>query len=250
MRGALACAAIVLLMSPAPKTRNSTTRRARKAPGAGAPAVLAPVTKSARRRDQIVACATALFDRKGYLNTSLDDVAQAVGLTREAMYYYFRNRSEILLAIIQPQAAGLIDGLKAIVDSHASAAEKLRLAVRNHLERFDLHCLEMTITLRDGVMGTGDPVRGAMARIWKKYERMWIALILQGQASGAFAKTGDPKMVAFGILGMCNWLARWYDPRKKTSIDEIIQTFSDLVSHGLVAAAAPLQTHTGDPARR
>lgn len=193
-------------------------------------------TKSERRREAILAHATELFDRKGYLNTSLDDVAQAVGLTREALYYYYRNRSEILLAIIEPQAAGLINGLKAIVDGAAPPAEKLRLAVRNHLERFDLHCLEMTITLRDGVMGTGDPVRGAMARIWKQYERMWIALVAQGQASGAFSKSGDPKMVAFGILGMCNWLARWYDPKKKTSIDEIIRTFSDLVSHGLVAS--------------
>ena len=81
-----------------------------------------------------------------------------------------------------------------------------------------------------------------MARIWKQYERMWIALVVQGQESGAFSKSGDPKMVAFGILGMCNWLARWYDPNKKTSIDEIIRTFSDLVSHGLVAnqpAAVP-----------
>ena len=194
-------------------------------------------SKSTRRREAIVAHATELFDREGYLNTSLDDVAQAVGLTREALYYYFRNRSEILLAIIEPQAASLIDGLKAIVDGPAPSAEKLRMAVRNHLERFDLHCLEMTITLRDGVMGTGDPVRGAMVRIWKKYERMWIALVVQGQASGEFSNSGDPKMVAFGILGMCNWLARWYDPKKKTSIDEIIRTFSDLVSNGLVAVS-------------
>ena len=218
-------------MPAAKKTRTAPKRLTAKA-------ALAPgtATKSERRREEILARATELFDRKGYLNTSLDDVAQAVGLTREALYYYYRNRSEILLAIIEPQAAGLIDGLKAIVEGSAPAAEKLRLAVRNHLERFDLHCLEMTITLRDGVMGTGDPVRGAMARIWKKYERMWIALVAQGQASGAFSTSGDPKMVAFGILGMCNWLARWYDPKKQTSIDEIIRTFSDLVSDGLVTS--------------
>ncbi len=209
------------------------------AAGGAAPTPHAQGARSARRREQIVAHATELFDRKGYLNTSLDDVARAMGLTREALYYYFRNRSEILLAIIEPQAAGLINGLKVIVDGPAPAAAKLRLAVRNHLERFDLHCLEMTVTLRDGVIGTGDPVRGAMARIWKKYERMWIALVVQGQASREFVDSGDPKMVAYGILGMCNWLARWYDPKKKTSIDEIIQTFSDLVSHGLVAAAHP-----------
>ncbi len=228
-------------MPTAKKARPAPTRAATKA--ARLPRT---DTKSARRREAILAHATELFDRKGYLNTSLDDVAQAVGLTREALYYYYRNRSEILLAIIEPQAASLINGLKGIVDGSAPAPEKLRLAVRNHLERFDLHCLEMTITLRDGVMGTGDPVRGAMARIWKKYERMWIALVVQGQESGAFSRSGDPKMVAFGILGMCNWLARWYDPKKKTSIDEIIRTFSDLVSHGLVANLPSASPSTRD----
>ena len=224
---------------PNPKTTGAPAKRVRATKASTAiDGVILPPTKSARRREAIVAHATELFDRKGYLNTSLDDVAQAVGLKREGLYYYFRNRSEILLAIIEPQAAGLIDGLKAIVESSAPAGEKLHLAVRNHLERFDLHCLEMTITLRDGVMGTGDPVRGAMTRIWKKYERMWTTLIAQGQSTGEFAGTGDPKMVAFGILGMCNWLARWYDPKKKTSIEEIIQTFSDLVSRGLVASVA------------
>lgn len=213
-----------------------TAPRPRPAPAPQAALSAGKETKSSRRRAAIVASAVALFDRNGYQNTSLDDVAQAVGLKREGLYYYFRNRSEILLAIIEPQADGLINGLKDIIEGPAPAAEKLHLAVRNHLERFDLHCLEMTITLRDGVMGTGDPVRGAMTKIWKRYERMWTTLIAQGQASGEFHAAGDAKMLAFGILGTCNWLARWYDPEKKVSIDEIIDTFSGLVSHGLVVA--------------
>ncbi len=44
---------------------------------------------------------------------------------------------------------------------------------------------------------------------------------------------GEPKMVAFGILGMCNWLARWYNPRKSASIDQIIDTYFGMLSMGL-----------------
>lgn len=200
----------------------------------GALAQLAKPSKSTRRREEILQCAIELFDRKGYSNTSLDDVAQAVGLKREALYYYYRNRSELLLAIIEPQAVGLIDGLKKIVKMQIPAEEKLHLAIRNHLARFDRHCLEMTITLRDGVMGASDPVRDAMMQIWKKYERMWTGFIAKGQACGEFAAIGDPKMIAFAILGMCNWMARWYNPDKKTSIDEIIQTYFQLTGLGLV----------------
>ena len=195
-----------------------------------------PTPKSIRRRDDILRRAAELFDRQGYPNTSLDDIARAVGIRREGIYYYFKNRAEILLNIIQPQSEALISGLEAILaDDSVDPTVKLRQAVRNHLERFDRYCLEMTVSLRDGhIEETGD-VRASMDRIWKDYEQMWTGLIAEGQAAGAFRDGADPKMLAFGILGMCNWLARWYDPDGGTSIDELVDSYADLVGHGLIA---------------
>jgi hypothetical protein len=63
---------------------------------------------------------------------------------------------------------------------------------------------------------------------------MWTRLIAEGQAGGQFAACGDPKMVAFGILGMCNWLARWYDPKKSIGITELIDTYFGMIAYGLV----------------
>lgn len=193
----------------------------------------APLSKSMRRREEIIQTATELFDRQGFFNTSLDDVAQAIGLKREALYYYFKNRAELLLAIIEPQAIGLIAGLEEIVSSDLPSEQKLHRAMENHLDRFDRHCLEMTITLRDGIMGSSDPVQSSMTRVWKTYEKLWTALIKEGQDSGQFQNIGDPKMIAFGILGMCNWLARWYKPDKEVSIEQLIDTYFNLVSQGL-----------------
>ena len=197
----------------------------------------AKTKKSARRREEILQRAAKLFDRQGYANTSLDDVARAVGIKREALYYYYRNRSEILLAIIGPQSVALIEGLRAVMRTAATPQEKLHGAIRNHLQRFDRYCLEMTVSLRDGLLEATREVRTEMTRIWKDYERMWTALIAEGQASGDFARGGDAKMIAFGILGMCNWLARWYNPRKQVSIDELIRTYFDLIGAGLIAPA-------------
>lgn len=204
--------------------------------------------KSDLRREAILRAATELFDRQGYSNTSLDEVAQAVGITREALYYYYRSRAEILLAIIGPQAAGLIGGLREVMASDAPAPQKLRLAIYNHLKRFDRYCLEMTISVRDGITSSGE-VAGAMTRIWKEYEQMWTALVKSGQREGLFAPVGDAKMVAFAVLGMCNWLARWYNPRKSVSIDEIIDTYFALASQGLVQRE-PASPPSRPPSRR
>jgi TetR/AcrR family transcriptional regulator, cholesterol catabolism regulator len=205
--------------------------------------------KSDIRREAILRAATELFDRQGYANTSLDDVSQAVGIKREALYYYYRSRAEILLAIIGPQAAALIDGMKEVVASDDPAPVKLRSAVHNHLKRFDRHCLEMTISLRDGITNAGE-VGSAMSKIWKEYEQLWTSLIESGQRSGEFAALGDAKMVTFGILGMCNWLARWYNPRKPASLDEIIDTYFTLVSQGLVPRSAEAAKTMAAPAAR
>ena len=222
------------MMKPAAR-RASEGDSNRNGAASDAGASEAKPSKSSLRRHAILRRATELFDQRGYSNTSLDDIAQAVGVTREALYYYYRNRSEILLAIIEPQSAALIDGLDGIMESPLPSREKLHLAIDNHLRRFDRHCLEMTIGLRDGLMDVSEPVRKAMQRIWKKYEGLWVRLVADGQRSGEFERIGDPKMIAFGILGMCNWLARWYNPRKQVAIDEIIETYTTLIGRGLVA---------------
>jgi AcrR family transcriptional regulator len=207
-------------------------RRAKAAPRASE----AGTAKSQRRREDILKKATELFDRQGYANTSLDDIARAVGIAREGIYYYFKNRAEILLHIIEPRSLALIAGLGAIMDARDKThAEKLHDAVRNHLEQFDLHCLEMTVSLRDGHLEDARAVRAVMARIWKDYEALWTRLVAEGQRAGEFRAMGDPKMLAFGILGMCNWLARWYDPKKGVPISELVEAYSGMVGRGLIA---------------
>jgi AcrR family transcriptional regulator len=212
--------------------------------------ILPKPRKSDLRREAILRTAVDLFDRHGYVNTSLDDVARAVGIRREALYYYYRSRAEVLLAIIGPQTEALVEGMKAVMEGGASAPEKLELAIRNHLKRFDRHCLEMTISLRDGIMGASPEVRSAMQRVWKDYERMWTALVEQGQRDGSFVVLGEPKMVAFGILGMCNWLSRWYNPRKHASVDELIRTYFLMLTQGLLPRPAKAPASARRPAPR
>jgi TetR/AcrR family transcriptional regulator, cholesterol catabolism regulator len=193
--------------------------------------------KSELRREAILHHALALFDRQGFANTSLDDIARETGVKREAIYYYFKNRAEILLSIIRPQSEALVEGLRAIIESDADARTKLYLAIKNHLQRFDRHCLEMTISLRDVYLEDAKDVRAEMDQTWRRYEAMWTRIIASGQSSGEFARCGEPKMIAFAILGMCNWLARWYDPRKSVSVEDLIETYFEIIANGVVAAS-------------
>lgn len=213
--------------------------------------------KSELRREAILRHALTLFDMHGFANTSLDDIARETGIKREAIYYYFKDRAEILLCIIRPQTRSLVEGLEVVVKSDADSTTKLYEAIRNHLQRFDRHCLEMTISLRDVYLDDAKEVRREMDQIWRHYESMWTQIIAKGQASGEFSQVGNAKMIAFGILGMCNWLARWYDPRKSVSVEELIETYFSMLAHGLVrkdnvksAGAAVLRGKRRNPGER
>ncbi|MDP6174202.1 MAG: helix-turn-helix domain-containing protein, partial [Rhodospirillales bacterium] len=82
-------------------------------------------------------------------NTSMEDIAKEVGIKREAIYYYFKSRPDILLTIILPQSKTLLLGLRNILRTDMSSREKLKAAFENHLNSFNPTYLEMTIALRE-----------------------------------------------------------------------------------------------------
>lgn len=193
------------------------------------------------RRIQILRRATEVFERQGVNRTSIEDIANAVGIKREAIYYYFKSRADILLKIILPQSTALVASLRAIINSNMSAPEKLEAAIRSHLDRFNPSYLEMTVALREDHFLEDEGKAAELRNVWNDYSKLWTGLIAEGQEQGTFNPSLDPKIVANGILGMCNWMSRWYDPAKSMPVEQIMDTFYSMVAHGLVTpAAAPV----------
>lgn len=187
------------------------------------------------RRDEILRAAQDLFHRQGYANTSLDDIARAVGIKREGLYYYFSNRTQILITIIKPLGLQLRDRVKEILESDASPEDKMRQTVENHLMRFENRFAESKITLRDDYFTENEAVLAEMGPIWDDYEALWIAIIEEGQKKGVFDATLDPRIAHLGILGLCNWAARWYVPGKSIPVPDLIDMYNRMVLRSLQA---------------
>jgi len=128
------------------------------------------------RREEILRAAQDLFHRQGYANTSLDDIARAVGIKREGVYYYFPNRTQILITIIKPLGLQLRDRVREILESDASPEEKICQTVENHLMRFENRFAESKITLRDDYFAENEDV-------------LWPILVSWASATGSHAGT-------------------------------------------------------------
>jgi AcrR family transcriptional regulator len=194
-----------------------------------------------KRRLEIVRRATEIFERKGFTQTSFEDIASAVGLKREALYYHFKNKSEILYDIIKPQSDALVRGLERISVLDAPFERRFALAIENHVERFSPNYLEMAVAYREISGREMTKHLSELRKTWKAYEKLWIDLIEAGQRSGEVDPSLNAKVVGFAVLGLCNSLSSWYSPEGPITLAQLMDTFFKITARGI--CTGPVSQH-------
>ena len=181
--------------------------------------------------EEIFTEAVRIFREKGYHATSVQDIADAVGLQKGSLYHYISSKEELLFKIFERSTGALTQELETIVASNDSPTEQLDRAIQAHLtalcEHLDIY--SVYLTERRVLSGrTHSRVRSEGER----HARLLEHIIQQGIAAKDF-RAVDSKMTAHAILGMCNWLYQWYSPAGRLKPNEIAKLFSDLVVEGL-----------------
>jgi TetR/AcrR family transcriptional regulator, cholesterol catabolism regulator len=214
------------------KNENQQKNESRRKNG-GKGSVRAPRAARLERKLEILNHAIQLIDEHGFAQISLADIADSVGIKREGLYYYYKNRAEILMDIVRPTAEDLVSNLKSILKRNIPSRRKLELAIENHLLRFERAHLETRITLKDNYFQEDEALMLRMKPIWENYGSLWVKLVREGQATGAFRKDVDPRIAAFGIIGMCNWVSRWYNPKERIGVRKLIDSFMIIAFDGI-----------------
>ena len=181
----------------------------------------------------IVAAAATLFAERGFGSTSLEDIAEVLGVTKGALYYHVKNKEEILRLIYLSVLNVAEEPLRRIVESDLLPAEKLHRAIEHHIEVSADRSPAITVFYREHPHLTGPFAREITLR-QKDYERYFEQIIEEGLDTGAFKAGSDPKIIMFGILGMCHWLSQWYKPAGRYTPQQIAIMFTNMVEHGLV----------------
>jgi AcrR family transcriptional regulator len=191
-------------------------------------------TKKRTRLTQkaIVATAAELFAGWGFGATSLDDIAERLGVTKGALYYHIKNKEEILRLIYLMVLAASEEPLARIAEADLPPAEKLYRAIVHHVAVAADRSPAMIVFYREQPHLTGSFAKEIIVRK-KAYEIYFQRIIMEGQATGVFTGKIDPKIAAFGILGMCNWLSQWYRPDGPLNSQEIAAMFARMVEGGL-----------------
>jgi TetR/AcrR family transcriptional regulator, cholesterol catabolism regulator len=184
-----------------------------------------------KQRDKILAVAGRLFWQKGYLGTSIDEIAKAAGVNKASIYYYFKNKTEILYEVASNELLALDALVAPIAKSNASPGEKLRGLVAAHLG------WQMA---RPGIAGIGQIERRNLTpkllrsyvAMRDDYEAIVREIVRQGVALGEFRDV-DPKLASLFILGVVNSVTQWYRPGGDFSIEAVTSEANRFIKNAL-----------------
>ena len=183
-------------------------------------------------RGRILDEAAALFARDGYDGASLGDVADAVGVTKAAIYHYFPNKKEIYEAIIVRTLEGLLKSVVAAIDKEPDAEEALSRFMTAHADYFEKHYYGFVTML----VGYGGMENIAMIEEAQKlrnaYEALLRDIVAAGVRSGRFRKV-DVNITSRAILSMLNWMVRWYKPGRGRPAAYFAKEYCNLVVGGV-----------------
>lgn len=190
----------------------------------------------ANKQADILGAAIQLFGLKGFHATSMQDIADAVGLQKGSLYHYISSKEELLAGIMEEALDKYNSRLRAIVESDQPIQEKITAAIRTHFLGIAENLDMLTIFFRESYALTPDQARD-VNRETKLYNDMFETLLAEGMAAGVLRQR-DPKLTCRVVLGACNWFYRWYRPEGSRCLEELADFFVDLLLHGAALPGA------------
>jgi AcrR family transcriptional regulator len=184
----------------------------------------------ASTRVDILKSAAKAFRRLGYHGATVEEIATALHMKKGNLYYYFKNKEEILFACHQYSLDRLTLLLEEVETSGAPADLKLRRLIDAFVHTI-LDELHGTALFLDLEALSAAHLKAVIARR-DAFDKGVRRVIEEGMTAGVFAG-GDPKLLAFALFGAVNWIPRWYSPEGPASSQAIANLFGDFFVAGL-----------------
>ena len=186
--------------------------------------------KRRRRRAEILHAALLAFRDHGYHRTTLEDIADLVGVRKAALYHYFPDKESLLYACHQE---GLVEVHRHVAEArqrYTRAPDRLAYLIREHVRVMTDTLEGSSLAFEVSALSPEHRVEVIGAR--DRYERALRDIVSQGIAAGDFAAV-DPKIPVFAILGAINWIARWYRPEGSFHATDLGPRFAEQLVGGL-----------------
>lgn len=184
----------------------------------------------ASTRVDILKSAAKAFRRLGYHGATVEQIANALHMKKGNLYYYFRNKEEILFACHQYSLDRLMQLLEEVESSPLPPAEQLRRLVHAFVHTI-LDELHGTALFLDLEALSPAHLKTVIVRR-DRFDHGVRQILENGMGGGEFARA-DAKLLTFALMGAVNWIPRWFSPEGPASSQQIADAFADFFVAGL-----------------
>ncbi len=189
------------------------------------------------RQAQILETAARLFCEKGFDKASMEDIADAVGLTKAGLYHHIGSKEELLYEIMSYGMGLFEQNVLNRVTGIADPLERLKATLRGHVLLVTRdRPKEVTVILHES-----NALKGRYRDRIDARKKRYIALLektIRELVKSGVARRVDPTAAAFAMLGMINWIYQWYRPGGRLDENALVDSLSDVFLGGILARPA------------
>jgi AcrR family transcriptional regulator len=180
------------------------------------------------KREAVLHAAAQAFAEAGYHKTSLDDIAGRLGITKPTLYYYARNKDDLISAVASRALARILDAIEG--DRESAALTQLQHLLRRYAEVMATDFGRCIVVVRDArIEGeAGETLQSSIRQIDGRIRQ----LLSLGAEDGSIARS-DAKLTAFMIGGAINSIARWFDEAGSLSAQMVAEKYVNQLTAGL-----------------
>lgn len=214
---------------------STTATRRQPAPAPASPWAPSSAREQQRvnKRNAVLSTAAQLFNEKGFHATSLDDIAARLHVTKPTLYYYVKNKDEILIECVRRGLEMMLGGIEASRQAGGSAIEQLMTCMRTYTRIVTMDFGMCVIRIADDELPPAS--RKELRRLKSGIDMEFRRLVAAGVAEGSIPPC-DPKMTAFLIAGALSWIGRWYQPGGQYDPEQVADQFVATLFNGVLGS--------------
>jgi len=184
-----------------------------------------------RKLAHILRHAAGVFSEKGYEGASIRDISRASRVSLSGLYYYFESKQKLLYLIQLYTFSEIVRRLEDRLAGVAGPVARVRILVRNHLDYFLQHPVEMKVLSHEADVLEGK-FRREVSEIKKRYYSIALDVFEDLRRSGA-ARRMNPRVAVLSLFGMMNWIYTWHNPKVDPSPEAIADTMAEIFLEGV-----------------
>ena len=191
-----------------------------------------PVEGKGKRASHIYRVAAEIMCQKGYEATSMNDIAEAAGLTKAGIYHYIRGKEDLLFEIMNYAMDVVDQGIIVHASQVEDAEERLRTIIERHCRSVLEGVGALTIVLEEMTALTPAHRRAITARKRAYFE--FIRGTLEQLAREGKLREVNPTVAAFSLLGMILWISRWFRRDGAISTADALKDYTEIGMHAVL----------------